>query len=75
MNATNPLHRSATLRQRGFAASVIVIALVAVLATLLLGTSRVVASLQRELRQVENRQQAKYPAPSPTNTVAQPAPE
>lgn len=48
-------------RRRGFAASVIVLALVAVMAALLLGISRTVAALDRELRLVEQRQLEKYP--------------
>jgi hypothetical protein len=42
--------------QRGFAASVIVLALVGVLAALVMANGRVLHSLQRELRQVEQRQ-------------------
>jgi hypothetical protein len=61
------MNRAATGAQRGFAASVIVLALVAVMAALLLGGSRVVASLQRELRLVEQRQALKYDGRAVTN--------
>lgn len=57
--------RPALARQRGFAASVIVLALVAVMAALLLSTTRTVAALDRELRLVEQRQLRKYVLPSP----------
>lgn len=47
---------------RGFVASVVVLALLAVMAALLLSLSRTVAALDRELRLIEQRQQARYPA-------------
>lgn len=56
--------------EHGFAASVIVLALLAVLAALILGNSRVVHSLQRELRLVEQRQRSR-----PGLTTTLPAPE
>jgi hypothetical protein len=61
------VNRATTDSKRGFAASVIVLALVAVMATLLLGGSRVVAALQRELRLVEQRQALKYDGRAVTN--------
>lgn len=57
--------RPALARQRGFAASVIVLALVAVMAALLLSTTRTVAALDRELSLVEQRQLKKYALTSP----------
>jgi hypothetical protein len=57
--------RPALAGQRGFAASVIVLALAAVMAALLLSTTRTVAALDRELRLVEQRQLRKYALPSP----------
>lgn len=63
-------------RQCGFAASVIVLALLAVMATLLLGISRTVAALDRELRLVEQRQLARFamrpPGARPAETGASP---
>jgi hypothetical protein len=58
-------NRRALARRRGFAASVIVLALMAVMAALLLSTTRSVAALDRELRLVEQRQLQKYALPSP----------
>ena len=56
MTRSTSIRRGARPGQRGFAASVIVLALVAVLAALVMGNTRVVHSLQREIRQVEQRQ-------------------
>lgn len=60
--------RPALAGQRGFAASVIVLALVAVMAALLLSTSRTVAALDRELRLVEQHHLRKYDYRAATNT-------
>lgn len=65
--------RPAPAGQRGFAASVIVLALVAVMAALLLSTSRTVAALDRELRLVEQRQLRKYALPSPAPARPKPS--
>lgn len=57
-----PRHAPGPARARGgYVASVIMLALVALFAALLLGISRTVAALDRELRLVEQRQLEKYP--------------
>ena len=56
MSPCFPTRVPARRGQRGFAASVIVLALVGVLAALVMANSRVLHSLQREIRQVEQRQ-------------------
>jgi hypothetical protein len=60
--------------EHGFVASVIVLALLAVLAALILGNSRVVHSLQRELRLVEQRQRSRPGLEATPRAPARPAP-
>lgn len=77
----NPVHtpplpaRSAPAGRRGLAASVIVLALVAVMAALLLSTIGTVAALDRELRLIEQRQLRKYDLPSPAPARPQTPPQ
>lgn len=56
MRSHLPIRVAARPGQRGFAASVIVLALLGVLAALVMANGRVLHTLHRELRQVEHRQ-------------------